>query len=539
MSKKRIYVKLEGSDQLIPIAWYEGTPIISILGLIKEAFGISSKDNNSNIAHDLKMIGLYDSDGDLVVISDSIPNDQTFTQRQDNLNETSASYHRQNNFQQHIYQQPPGPYYQDQVQYPQQTQQYGQPQFYPGPHPQMYQGYPPQHQQNLISQDPYWHQHQLQYQQQHVLMTPQTFYHNDLQNRTSQNSPRQSPTRFFNGQQTNLQPPQSVRMQPSARFNQNNQQQYANLQAMGMGLRGTSKMSSNNASEQSETLSQRKVSDKRNNLKNIVAGELGFKKPGSVISSQLSSQESNDQVMSLRGFGVTNRPGSDNGDQTSQTNYGQASLLNTPLANTMKKVGMNPNLANNRLNQFLVKKGGNSSYSGGGSPLTTQNNGGSYRDGTGGPQMHQQTIIQGHPNQNIQHRPSRFQNGDASSGGFQEYTTSQFGEADDFMFYEGHHNNMGSPRSALYPDNFQNQLGQIQNRFIHSDETVSIQGDYIDMQGNNLSPQMLPMRQPQYTLQHKAQMFRGKVQEQYPHQNNQQTQQIISQDMMNNQQMEH
>lgn len=54
---------------------------------------------------------------------------------------------------------------------------------------------------------------------------------------------------------------------------------------MGIGLRGTSKMSSHNASEQSESLSQRKVTDRRNNLKNIVAGELGFKKPGSVISS--------------------------------------------------------------------------------------------------------------------------------------------------------------------------------------------------------------------------------------------------------------
>lgn len=36
MSKKRIYVKLENSEQLIPIAWYEGTPIVSILGQIKE-----------------------------------------------------------------------------------------------------------------------------------------------------------------------------------------------------------------------------------------------------------------------------------------------------------------------------------------------------------------------------------------------------------------------------------------------------------------------------------------------------------------------
>jgi hypothetical protein len=33
------------------------------------------KDTQSNLAHDLKMIGLYDGDGDLVVLSDAIPND--------------------------------------------------------------------------------------------------------------------------------------------------------------------------------------------------------------------------------------------------------------------------------------------------------------------------------------------------------------------------------------------------------------------------------------------------------------------------------
>ena len=69
----------------------------------------------------------------------------------------------------------------------------------------------------------------------------------------------------------------------------------------------------------------------------------------------MSSQELNDQVMSLRGFGA--KAGSDDGLSTHGGGMGQSSLLNTPLANTMKKVGMNPNLANNRLNQFLVKKG--------------------------------------------------------------------------------------------------------------------------------------------------------------------------------------
>jgi hypothetical protein len=31
MSKKRIYVKLEASEEIIPIAWYAGTPVTSIL----------------------------------------------------------------------------------------------------------------------------------------------------------------------------------------------------------------------------------------------------------------------------------------------------------------------------------------------------------------------------------------------------------------------------------------------------------------------------------------------------------------------------
>jgi len=36
---------------------------------------------NANSAGDLKSIGIYDQDGDLVVLSDAIPNDQTFTVR--------------------------------------------------------------------------------------------------------------------------------------------------------------------------------------------------------------------------------------------------------------------------------------------------------------------------------------------------------------------------------------------------------------------------------------------------------------------------
>ena len=35
MSKKRIYVKLETSEQLIPIAWYTGTAISNIISQIK------------------------------------------------------------------------------------------------------------------------------------------------------------------------------------------------------------------------------------------------------------------------------------------------------------------------------------------------------------------------------------------------------------------------------------------------------------------------------------------------------------------------
>jgi len=49
--------------------------------------------------------------------------------------------------------------------------------------------------------------------------------------------------------------------------------------------------SSNNGDNQ-ESQSQKKVNDGRNRLKNMVAGELGLKKPPLTISSQMSSQES-------------------------------------------------------------------------------------------------------------------------------------------------------------------------------------------------------------------------------------------------------
>lgn len=35
MSKKRIFVKLEGTDTVIPIAWYTGTPLHNITNQIK------------------------------------------------------------------------------------------------------------------------------------------------------------------------------------------------------------------------------------------------------------------------------------------------------------------------------------------------------------------------------------------------------------------------------------------------------------------------------------------------------------------------
>lgn len=62
---------------------------------------------------------------------------------------------------------------------------------------------------------------------------------------------------------------------------------------MGMGLRGNRmpSNSSNNGGNQ-ESQSQKKVNDGRNRLKNMVAGELGLKKPPLTISSQMSSQES-------------------------------------------------------------------------------------------------------------------------------------------------------------------------------------------------------------------------------------------------------
>ena len=64
------------------------------------------------------------------------------------------------------------------------------------------------------------------------------------------------------------------------------------------------------------------------------------------------------------------------------SNEATHTLLNTPLANTMKKIGMTP-LMNNRLNNFVVKKNTNSNnntLSNVNSPIITMN-----RDGTGGP----------------------------------------------------------------------------------------------------------------------------------------------------------
>jgi len=68
--------------------------------------------------------------------------------------------------------------------------------------------------------------------------------------------------------------------------------------------------------------------------------------------------------MSLRGgFG---KAGSDNGDSTVSypiRGNSNSSLLNTPLGNTMKKLGMTPNMGGNNLNRFLVKRGDGSSNS--------------------------------------------------------------------------------------------------------------------------------------------------------------------------------
>ena len=42
MSKKRIFVKIEGTDQSIPIAWYTGTPLGNIVAQIKQVFAMYS-----------------------------------------------------------------------------------------------------------------------------------------------------------------------------------------------------------------------------------------------------------------------------------------------------------------------------------------------------------------------------------------------------------------------------------------------------------------------------------------------------------------
>ena len=90
----------------------------------------------------------------------------------------------------------------------------------------------------------------------------------------------------------------------------------------------------------------RRVVTKRNTLKDLVAGEV--KK--AAVNSQHSG-ESQDLVMSLRG-------GFAGEEQTNELSCSSTkNLLNTPLANTMKKVGINPQF-NNKLNQYVVRKGG-------------------------------------------------------------------------------------------------------------------------------------------------------------------------------------
>ena len=136
--------------------------------------------------------------------------------------------------------------------------------------------------------------------------------------------------------------------------------------------------------------------------------------------------------MSLRG-GFN---GSDGNEFSSSQGSSHQNLLNTPLANTMKKVGLNPQF-NNKLNQYVVKKGANS-----GTQLMSGQASPTSRDGTGGPQgsMYPQFS-------HLMPHQTSLAKTTYQANTFDQF--SQFGGDDDYMFPRGE-DVMGSPRTAFY-----------------------------------------------------------------------------------------
>lgn len=94
------------------------------------------------------------------------------------------------------------------------------------------------------------------------------------------------------------------------------------------------------------------VASKRNNLRDLAAEDLGI---GKVYNGPQSKSEQAQTLAqdSRHAFRQHNSTGPTSGQQ--QLPPESQSILNTPLASAMKKVGMIPT-ANNHLNEFLKKK---------------------------------------------------------------------------------------------------------------------------------------------------------------------------------------
>ncbi len=94
------------------------------------------------------------------------------------------------------------------------------------------------------------------------------------------------------------------------------------------------------------------VANKRNNLKEMASEDLGIQK-GRPASPSKSEQPQFETEPRMGGFKQHNSSGPTSGKQPKKDDI--QSIMNTPLASAMKKVGMTP-AVNSQLNDFLKKK---------------------------------------------------------------------------------------------------------------------------------------------------------------------------------------
>ena len=196
--------------------------------------------------------------------------------------------------------------------------------------------------------------------------------------------------------------------------------------------------------------------------------------------------------MSLRGGFLGEEQTNELSSQSSKN------LLNTPLANTMKKVGINPQF-NNKLNQYVVRKGGQSStsiMSGQVSPTS--------RDGTGGPQNSMYPQFQ-HlmPNNHLNHMPGPAKTNYGGQNTYDQF--SQFGGDDDYMFPRAD-DMMGSPRSAAFYGGA--EVNHLQHEMMYRPARMGpqSQNEQAVEYANPMSPQTMFRQLPYLQQQHQRPM---------------------------------